>query len=335
MPNGKMKTVLKMSIRKLKSKTANNSSQTKLYIFHPMMLRMAAWAHLANIQQHAEELQKQFQTNSFCNGPCTEETEYSNIHLNKQYENQFHHRSKQAFPLIPLAIGMGTSIAAANVISSAVSGDAPLSWFGKSIAPILGLSTSNGDPDIKQILLATAKEISKLQLSDVKIMETIQNVAKETVAFEKRYMVNMEAIALLTMAQDLSNTIKHISQIIQLTVGKYAQILTHAAMGTTSPYALPFAEVEGLSRALYIQKGLHLQTDLTQIRSRAIIHENILVLIFEIPVLSEAKQYNFYNPTPIPIFSQSEVHIPKFDAQYIAISKLSTKYYAMTAEEFR
>jgi len=57
-------------------------------------------------------------------------------------------------------------------------------------------------------------------------METIQNVAKETVAFEKRYMVNMEAIALLTMAQDLSNTIKHISQIIQLTVGKYAQILT-------------------------------------------------------------------------------------------------------------
>ncbi len=51
----------------------------------------------------------------------------------------------------------------------------------------------------------------------------------------------MEAIALLTMAQDLSNTIKHISQIIQLTVGKYAQILTHAAMGTTSPYALPFS----------------------------------------------------------------------------------------------
>jgi hypothetical protein len=64
-------------------------------------------------------------------------------------------------------------------------------------------------------------------------MDTIQNVAKETIAFEKRYMVNMEAIALLTMAQDLSNTIKHISEIIQLTVGKYAQILTHAAMGTT------------------------------------------------------------------------------------------------------
>jgi hypothetical protein len=59
------------------------------------------------------------------------------------------------------------------------------------------------------------------------------------------------------------------------------------------------------------------------------------VLIFEIPVLSEAKQYNFYNPTSIPIFSQSEVHIPKLDAQYIAISKSGSKYYAMTAEEFR
>ena len=106
-------------------------------------------------------------------------------------------------------------------------------------------------------------------------------------------------------------------------------------MGTTSPYPLPFSEVKGLSRALYIQKGLHLQTDLTQIKSRAIIHENKLVLILEIPVLSEAKQYNFYNPTPIPIFYQSEVHILKLDAQYIAISKSGSKYYPMTAEEFR
>jgi hypothetical protein len=202
------------------------------------MYPMAAFLQ-QEIASHAQELKEKYlRSNSFCNGPCTEENAYSNIHLNDQYENQIHHRNKRAFPLIPLAIGMGTTLAAANVISSAISGDAPLSWFGKSIAPILGLSTSNGDPDIKQILLATAKEISKLQLSDVKIMETIQNVAKETVAFEKRYMVNMEAIALLTMAQDLSNTIKHISQIIQLTVGKYAQILTHAAMGTTSPVAL-------------------------------------------------------------------------------------------------
>jgi hypothetical protein len=84
------------------------------------------------------------------------ENEYSNIHLNEPFENQLHQRSKRAFPLIPLAIRMGTSLAAANVISSAVSGDAPLSWFGKSIAPILSLSTSHGDPDIQKILLATA-----------------------------------------------------------------------------------------------------------------------------------------------------------------------------------
>jgi hypothetical protein len=68
-----------------------------------------------------------------------------------------------------------------------------------------------------------------------------------------------------------------------------------------------------------MQKGLHLQTDLTQIRSRAIIHKNKLVLIFEIPVLSEEKQYNFYNPTPIPIFFQSEVQIPKLNAHYLVV----------------
>ena len=145
----------------------------------------------------------------------------------------------------------------------------------------------------------------------------------------------MDALVMSIMLQDLKQALNQIASIIQITVSKYAQILQSAAVAKTSPYALHTAEVQMLSQALYINKGLHLQTDLNQIRSTALIDNNKLTLIFSIPVLSEAHQFNFYSPTPIPIFNNTEVYMPQLDAPYIAISKSGAKYYTMTAEEFR
>ncbi len=194
-------------------------------------------------------------------------------------------RQKRALPLIPIALGITSTVAAANIISSAATGNEL--WFGQSIAPLLGLSTNRGDPYTKKILLAMAKEIKTLHLSDETIIKTMENVAKEAIKFEKHNIMNMEAIAVLVMAQDLAQTVNHISQIIQMTVSKYTQILTHAAIGSTSGYAISTSEVQHLSHALYISKGLNLQTDRTQIRCKTIILNNQLALVFEILVLSK------------------------------------------------
>jgi hypothetical protein len=132
-----------------------------------------------------------------------------------------------------------------------------------------------------------AKENKTLHLSNDTIIKTMENVAKEAIKFEKHYNINMEAIALLVMAQDLAQTVNHISQIIQMTVSKYTQILTHAAIGSTLRYAISTSENQHLSQALYISKGLNLQTDLTQIKCKTIILNNQLVLVFEILVLSK------------------------------------------------
>ena len=245
-----------------------------------------------------------------------------------------HRRSKRALPLIPLIIGAVAGTAGANLISSAVTGDAPLSWFGKSIGPLLGLST-NSDPNVKEVLLAIAKEMSELKLNDEKIINTITQVVEQTLKFERKYLMNMDAVVMLVMTQDLSHTIKYIAQIIQGTVNKFAQILLASAVGKTSPYALNVDEITMLSHELYRTRGINLETNINLIRSKAINENNKLVLIFEIPILSESKQYHFYSPTPIPIFQDSEVHLPILDANYIAISKSGSKYYTMTPEEFR
>ncbi|MGV0982865.1 MAG: hypothetical protein ACOYB0_11000, partial [Polynucleobacter sp.] len=153
--------------------------------------------------------------------------------------------------------------------------------------------------------------------------------------FEKKYMTNVEAIALLVMERDLCQTIKQIATVIQLTVTKYAQVLLAAAKGFTSPYALTIKEVENLSAILYQSKGLQLDTDLNNIKSTAVIDNNKLVLVFSIPVKSEMRAYNFYKPTAIPIFKDGKVLMPQLDEQFVAISKSGSKYLTMSIEEFQ
>ena len=114
------------------------NNRTKRSIFPFFYMPLAAQHIFNNITTRYSKRQH------FCKHQSCHE--YSKIHLGEDHQQLQRH--KRAFPLIPIAIGLTAGTAAANVISSAVSGDAPLSWFGQSIAPILGLSTTKGDPDM-------------------------------------------------------------------------------------------------------------------------------------------------------------------------------------------
>ena len=54
------------------------------------------------------------------------------------------------------------------------------------------------------------------------------------------------------------------------------------------------------------------------------------MLIFDIPILAEAHQYNMYEPTPV--FLKEEIHMPVLDAHYITNSKTGAKYVSMMEE---
>ena len=253
--------------------------------------------------------------------------------MNNNYQTA-QHRGKRAIPLVPIVLTTVATAAGINAISSAYNGGAPLSWFGQTIGPLLGLSTDS-NPDLKNVLIAMAKEIRKLNINDEKVFDAITKVATQAVKFEQKYILNMDAVVMLVMIQDLCNTIRYISQIIQTTVAKYAQILLASSAGKTSPYAISQETLAGLSRALYLHQGLNLQQDINLIKSKAYIDNNKLIIVFDVPVLAETHQYNFYQPTPMPIYNKDEVHMPVLDATHIAISKNGAKYLSMTHEEFR
>jgi transcriptional regulator with GAF, ATPase, and Fis domain len=243
-----------------------------------------------------------------------------------------HNRPKR-FAWLPAIATVTAAVAAGNVISSATTGDAPLSWFGNTFSALLGISTGL-DPRVAKVLTQMATSIDTLKLNDIKIVEALNTVMAKTIAFQKKFSSNAEAMAIMVMERDLFKTIQYVSQVLQMTVQKYVQILASASNRQTSPYALTVKEVDELSRQTLARRGFILNTNLNDIRSTAIIEENQLVLIFQIPILDESKQYHFHRAIAVPVFIGNEVHIPDIDATHIAISKSGSKYIPISVEEY-
>jgi hypothetical protein len=243
------------------------------------------------------------------------------------------HTQQKRFAWIPSIATVTAAVAAGNVISSATTGDAPLSWFGNTFSALLRISTGM-DTKVAKVLTQMATSIDTLKLNDIKIVEALNTVMDKTIAFQKKFSSNAKAMAIMVMERDLFKTIQYVSQVLQMTVQKYVLILASASNRQTSPYALTIKEVDELSRQTLARRGFILNTNLNDIRSTAIIEDNQLVLIFQIPILDESKQYHFHRAIAVPVFTGSEVHIPDIDATHIAISKSGSKYIPISMEEY-
>ncbi len=90
----------------------------------PIIWLMAAYL---NLQQHFDYIKKKSEvmSDNFCNGAnCSEGSEYSKVFVGNEYHQQLQ-RQKRALPLIPIAFGITSTVAAANIISSAATENAP------------------------------------------------------------------------------------------------------------------------------------------------------------------------------------------------------------------
>ncbi len=243
------------------------------------------------------------------------------------------HTRHKRFAWLPVIATVTAAVAAGKIISLATTGNAPLSWFGNTFSALLGISTGL-DPKVAKVLTQMATSNDTLKLNNIKIVEGLNTVMAKTIAFQKKFSSNAEAMAIMVMERDLFKTIQYVSQVLQMTVQKYVQILASASNRLTSPFALTIKEVDELSRQTLARRGFILNTNLNDIRSTAIIKDNQLILIFQIPILDESKQYHFHRAIAVPVFTGNEVHIPDIDATHIAISKSGSKYIPMSIEEY-
>jgi hypothetical protein len=111
-----------------------------------------------------------------------------------------HTRAIGLAPVIATAFG-GTMVG--NAISSAYSGDAPLSWFGDALGPLFGLATKK---EVKQQYLQMthmSTEIQALKMGGLELEKALNNMNKRVDYYGDLVITGLKATMTLTMEMDL------------------------------------------------------------------------------------------------------------------------------------
>ena len=222
--------------------------------------------------------------------------------------------------------------ATANVISSSVTGDAPLSWLGEAIGYLLGFPTKNS-PEFRRIA-TNAKNIEILSINQKSIQSTLQYFSKRLSSFGIQLLKTLKAQATLSMEQDLKHMIQHMQGIQQMTLLKYANVLMAGQLGKTSPYAISNKELLAQRQKLREEKGIIITDKIDDTRSIIGILNNTIQILIQVPILDEQKLFNFYHVQPLPIFKDNRTYLPAIDAEYVAISKSGSYYADVNSVEF-
>ena len=234
-------------------------------------------------------------------------------------------------PLALLGIGLGGA-AGANAISSAFTGEAPLSWAGKTLGGLFGIQTSTRQDF--QALERVSQTIETLSINQKDLATAFNNMNSQMNRVTQSVTGISKATATIVMEQDLKMMIRHMQTLQQLTLQKYAHILLAASLHKTSPYALSQMELDKLAGDMKIKNGLTLSKDLSQIRTTAYDFEGGIQLVFEVPIIEDANMFNFFRLTPVPTFRDNETFIPDIDTKTIAISKSGSEYLVVEPEEY-
>ena len=114
---------------------------------------------------------------------------------------------------------------------------------------------------------------------------------------------------------------------------KYEAALTAAQNLHTSPSTLLQTELIKLVTETHLKTDHTINSNINNARTTAIVGNNTLSFIIEIPLLDNDKFFNFYSVKTIPIFHYNVTLYPDIEINNIAISAHRSKYVVLDQTE--
>lgn len=268
----------------------------------------------------------------------TNKTTFSSVfekvrtNINSLTINEEHPQARtRRTPIGPIAVA-GTAFGATNAVSSAFTGDAPLSWIGDALGLLLGFPTKNS-AEFKQIA-KNAKNIDALSINQNTLAQSFNFLSKRLNTFGNLILKSFKAAATTNMEQDLKQIVRHMQTIQQLTLTKYANVLMAGQLGKTSPYAITYKELQAQRAQLKIDKGITITDRIEETKSSVAIVNNTIQILIQVPILDEQKLFNFYHIRALPVFKENKTFVPVIDSEYVAISRTGSYYTEVSSAEF-
>ena len=172
---------------------------------------------------------------------------------------------------------------------------APLGFVGDLMGSLFGLVTRKTAVDANK-LVKMSKAMTSLSVNQRILASAVNNLIPRVDYLESQISKVSEGTTISMMEQDLRNQVRHSHTLIQLTLAKYANIITAAQTGGTSPYALSVKELEQIGQAL--PKGRWIVPDLARVETKAAIIGKRLTLLFSVPIVTDTDTYEIFRITP-------------------------------------
>ena len=250
--------------------------------------------------------------------------------------------NKITFPLIfqsqtkrtkRYALALGGGLMLANSISSASTGEAPLSWFGNVMSSALGLATRSDFNKVMDYLKDHATALTDLSINQEQLTECYLQVRKNLANMQTTTAHLEYGTANLAIELDNKIAIKNLQFMTQLTLLKIANTISFAINHKVSPYALTQDELEQVATR-HARNKIHISTNMDDVYVTLLRNGSDLYITFHIPVLDDRNMFSFYEAREIPLFKFDKSYKTKTDLKYFAITSHTNEYASITESEY-
>jgi hypothetical protein len=228
---------------------------------------------------------------------------------------------------------LGGGLMLANAVTSATSGDAPLSWFGNVLSSTLGLATRSDFKKVMQHLEVYGTAISDLTINQEQLHDSYVQVRENVNKLQDQASALEYGTANMAIELDNRLAIKHMQFIIQLTLLKMANTFSFAMQNKASPYIFSQVELDKIALK-YQNQRIFLSTDMNDVNVNLFRDGNNLLFTFIIPVLDDRSLFTFYETRIFPIFKNQMVYRTVSDVQYFALTSNTNEYSLLTETEY-
>jgi hypothetical protein len=244
-------------------------------------------------------------------------------------------RSKR-FAVVPaVALGIGASALAGNLISSSISGHAPLSYVGSGLSRIFGLVT---DGQLEQTWLAIrnqSQQLSDLRLNMEEASQYFSEIQKAITQIQG-YLVSQD-LSLISYLQlkDLYHKSTTLAATIHTVVSSLIHALADSANGLYNPVVLTTTEVAGIKNRLLHTDQIEMDVSPLSIKTTLFRTPDHFYVIFLIPLIIPDDMGHIFSISSLPIFFQGAAFRPQLDTNYLALFTKAMEYAVLTSDEFQ
>lgn len=187
----------------------------------------------------------------------------------------------------------------------------------------------------KSDLLKIAHHVQDLKINQKELQVVNQKIQTAITRLEQRYEQVVTGITVMNSETETKSLNRYLQAVLTTTLLKYSQALMAAKDRRTHPYALSPLELREISNQMFNIHKIHLDTNTNNVKTGAVIVNNSITFLFDIPIIQQDRFFNFYTISPIPTFQNNTTYIPDIDANNIAISKTGDKYTTLTDREIQ